>query len=63
MGKVGVMSKQDLEGYMGMVQKQATIWRAELVLNPFDLNAMHNLNLLDHMVVEVLNRYLNEKSD
>jgi hypothetical protein len=59
-GKVPELSQEELDGYIGMVQKKAVIWHAELVKNPFDLNAMHNLNLLDNMAVSAINRYLNQ---
>lgn len=58
--RVPNLTEQDLKGYLGMVQKHAVIHRAELVKNPFDLNAMHNLNLLDYMAIEAINRYLNQ---
>ena len=60
MEKVPKMTQEDLDLYIGMVQKKAIIWRAELIKNPFDINAMHNLNLLDNMAVSAINRYLNQ---
>lgn len=55
------MTQEDLDLYIGMVQKKAITYRAELIKNPFDVNAMQNLNLLDNMAVNAINRYLNEQ--
>lgn len=58
--KVGRMTKTDLKMYLGYINKSAVTWRAELVKNPFDINAMHNLNLLDNMAITAISRFLNQ---
>ena len=60
MKTVGKMTDEDLSRYVAGLTKKAVHYRAELVLNPFDLNAIHNLNLLDNMVVSAISRYLNQ---
>jgi hypothetical protein len=53
------MTQQEFKEAVRPLEKKAHIYRAELVLNPFDLNALHNLNLLDQMFITILNQYLN----
>ena len=54
------MTDEDLKRYTNGLEKKARVWRAELALNPFDVNAMSNLTKIDIMFVEALNRYLNQ---
>jgi hypothetical protein len=57
---VGKMTDEDLRLYLGGLEKTAIIHRAELVKNRFDLNAIHNLNLLDNMAITAISRFLNQ---
>lgn len=51
------MTKEDLDRYLGMIEKTSIIHRAELSKNPFDLNAHSNLIKLDNMAVQAMARY------
>jgi hypothetical protein len=56
------MTPEDLDIVLGTYDKKINQYRVNLIINPDDEYSKHMLEVIDHQVCEILNKYHNDNS-